>query len=72
MEEGQRKSPKMKQSNHSEKKRALQNAKKSKTTKMKFSQKKAKQKVLTSSTQRTQTSGTFVKPVVFLTVNQNH
>ena len=78
-EEGQRKSPKNIKctiqtgkepyKNHSEKNGALQNAKKSKTTKMKFSQKKAQLKALTSSTQRTQSSGIFVKQVVFLTVN---
>ena len=48
----------------SSKNRARQNAKKSKTTKMKFSQ-KVYQKALTSSTLKTQTSGIFVKPVVF-------
>ena len=48
----------------SSKNRARQNAKKSKTAKMKFSQ-KAYQKALTSSTLKTQTSGIFVKPIVF-------
>ena len=55
--------------NHSDKNRALQIAKKNKTTEMKFWWKKAKQETLTSSTQRTHTSGIFVKQVVFLTVN---
>ena len=49
----------------SSKNRAQQNAKKSKTSKMKFSQKKALQKALTSSTLKSQISGIFVKPVVF-------
>ena len=53
----------------SEKNRALQNAKKSKTTKKKSFETRPSKKPRISSTQRTQTSGIFVKQVVFLTVN---